>query len=80
MAPQVPETLVRKTKSIAELFLRRVAESPGQKLTPQIVQMNGAANPMTSGLPYASSILERRDATPRRGAAREGARPLALPN
>lgn len=24
-----------------------------------VVQMNGAANPMTSGLPYASSILER---------------------
>lgn len=25
----------------------------------RVVQMNGAANPMTSGLPYASSILER---------------------
>jgi long-chain acyl-CoA synthetase len=28
VAPKAPETLVRKTKSIAELFLRRVAESP----------------------------------------------------
>jgi long-chain acyl-CoA synthetase len=27
-APKAPESLVRKTKSIAELFLRRVAESP----------------------------------------------------
>ncbi len=28
VAPKAPETLVRKTKSLAELFLRRVAESP----------------------------------------------------
>ena len=35
-------------------------ELPSRRLhNVHVVQMNGAANPMTSGLPYASSILER---------------------
>lgn len=35
-------------------------ELPARRLhNVHVVQMNGAANPMTSGLPYASSILER---------------------